>query len=65
MTLKKNYMLAVNPEYQRASVWTDVQQKKLIDSVLRSYPLPLFYFHHKVHIVAGMQSESLEIIDGQ
>ena len=65
LELKKNNMLTVNPEYQRAAVWTDSQQKKLIDSVMRCYPLPLFYFHHKVRNIAGMQSEGLEIIDGQ
>ena len=65
MELKKNSMLTVNPEYQRAAVWSESQQKKLIDSVMRCYPLPLFYFHHKVRHVAGMQSEGLEIIDGQ
>ncbi|NMM20555.1 MAG: DUF262 domain-containing protein [Rhodoferax sp.] len=65
LELKKSSMLTVNPEYQRAAVWTEVQQKKLIDSVLRCYPLPLFYFHHKVRTIAGMQSEGLEIIDGQ
>ena len=65
LDLKKSSMLTVNPEYQRAAVWTEVQQKKLIDSVLRCYPLPLFYFHHKVRTIAGMQSEGLEIIDGQ
>ena len=65
LELKKNSMLAVNPEYQRASVWTESQQKKLIDSVMRCYPLPLFYFHHKVRQAGGMQSEGYEIIDGQ
>ena len=65
LDLKKSSMLTVNPEYQRAAVWTESQQKKLIDSVMRCYPLPLFYFHHKVRRVAGMQSEGLEIVDGQ
>jgi 5-methylcytosine-specific restriction endonuclease McrA len=65
LELRKIGMLKVNPEYQRAAVWTEAQQKKLIDSVLRRYPLPLFYFHHKVRSAAGMRSEHLEIIDGQ
>lgn len=65
LELKKNSMLIVNPEYQRAAVWSDNQQKKLIDSVMRGYPLPLIYLHHKKRIIAGMQSEGLEIIDGQ
>lgn len=65
LELKKNSMLIVNPEYQRAAVWSEHQQKKLIDSVMRGYPLPLIYLHHKKKIIAGMQNEGLEIIDGQ
>ncbi len=63
--LKKSNMISVNPEYQRGAVWNDPQQKKLIDSVLRNYALPLIYLHLKKKDVAGMHSESLEIIDGQ
>ncbi len=65
LELKQNNMLSVNPEYQRGAVWKEPQQKKLIDSVLRGYPLPLIYLHHKKKAVAGMQREDLEIIDGQ
>ena len=65
LDLKRNNMLTVNPEYQRGAVWKDAQQKKLIDSVLRGYALPLIYLHHKKKMVAGMQREDLEIIDGQ
>ena len=65
LELKKNSMLMVNPEYQRGAVWTENQQRKLIDSVMRGYPLPLIYLHHKKKNVAGMQREDLEIIDGQ
>ncbi len=65
LELRKNGMLTVNPEYQRGAVWTEAQQKRLIDSVLRGYPLPLIYLHHKKKVIAGMQSEGLEIIDGQ
>lgn len=56
-------MLKANPEYQRGAVWNRTQKKKLIDSVLRGYPLPLFYLHHIKKAVAGMQREDLEIID--
>ena len=65
LDLKRNGMLTVNPEYQRGAVWKEPQQKKLIDSVLRGYPLPLIYLHHKKKVVVGMQREDLEIIDGQ
>lgn len=65
LDLKRNNMLTVNPEYQRGAVWNESQQKKLIDSVLRSYPLPLIYLHHKKKTIAGMHREDFEIIDGQ
>ena len=60
-----NAMLKANPEYQRGAVWTAPQKKKLIDSVLRGYPLPVIYLHHIKRSVAGMQREDLEIIDEQ
>lgn len=65
LELKDNNMLLVNAEYQRGAVWTEAQKKKLIDSVMRGYPLPLIYLHYKVRTVAGMRNEGLEIIDGQ
>ncbi|MEO5641713.1 MAG: DUF262 domain-containing protein [Bacteroidia bacterium] len=65
LALRDNNMLTVNPEYQRGEVWNDNQRKKLIDSVLRNYPLPLIYLHHKKKEVAGFQREDFEIIDGQ
>jgi hypothetical protein len=65
LDLKNSNMLYVNPEYQRGQVWTPSQKKRLIDSVLRGYPLPLIYLNHIKKNVAGMQREDLEIIDGQ
>lgn len=63
--LHKAQMLRANPEYQRGIVWSSAQKKKLIDSVLRGYPLPRIYLHHVSDSVAGMKSERLEVIDGQ
>ena len=65
LELRTNKMLTVNPEYQRGAVWSAAQKKKLIDSVLRGYPIPLIYLHHIKTSVAGMQREDLEVIDGQ
>ena len=63
--LYRNKMLVANPEYQRGAVWSRTQKRKLIDSVMRGYPLPLIYLHYIKKTVAGMQREDLEIIDGQ
>ena len=32
------------PQYQRTSVWTTDRKSFLIDSILRGYDLPKFYF---------------------
>lgn len=63
--LMKAQMLKANPEYQRGVVWSESQKKKLVDSVLRGYPLPLIYLHHIKTDVEGMKREDLEVIDGQ
>lgn len=63
--LWKKRLLLVNPEYQRGLVWADRQKRMLIDSMMRGYPLPLIYSHHKRLESAGLTSEGLEIIDGQ
>lgn len=63
--LHKKQMLRANPEYQRGVVWKGDQKKKLIDSVLRGYPLPRIYLHHVSESYAGFQNDRLEIIDGQ
>ena len=65
LSLKKQQMLIVNAEYQRGVVWTPAQQKKLVDSVLRGYPIPLIYFHHIEQAAAGLRAERFEVIDGQ
>lgn len=63
--LRKNGFMVPNPEYQRGEVWTRAQEKKLIDSVLRGYQLPIIYLHEITTTIAGMTQERLEIIDGQ
>src|SRR5260370_16606909 len=63
--LYKNKMLVANPEYQRGVVWSSTLKKKLLDSVFRGYPLPIIFLHHIKKVVAGMQREDFEIIDGQ
>jgi uncharacterized protein with ParB-like and HNH nuclease domain len=45
LALKSQQMLVVNPEYQRGNIWTVSLKKKLVDSVLRGYPIPLIYLH--------------------
>jgi 5-methylcytosine-specific restriction endonuclease McrA len=65
MGLRANQLLSANPEYQRGAVWSLTQKRKLIDSILRGYPLPLLYVHHVEKNIGGYGGSRLEIIDGQ
>ena len=51
---------------QRGEVWSPFQQKKLIDSLLRGYKLPIFYLHEITQSNSrGDVWRTHEIIDGQ
>lgn len=65
MKWKRNKLLAPNPEYQRGAVWTTAQKKRLVDSVLRGYPIPLIYLHHIKIDLDGASRDDFEVIDGQ
>src|SRR5882724_12505920 len=65
LELRRNNMLTANPEYQRGKVWTPAQKKRLVDSVLRGYPIPLIYLHHIRQAAGKLVSERFEVIDGQ
>jgi hypothetical protein len=54
--------LIVNRQYQRKLVWTVAEKQKLIDSILKDYPLPLFLLADKG--LDGRGSPKLEVIDG-
>lgn len=55
-------ILIVNRQYQRKLVWTVAEKQRLIDSLLRDYPLPLFLLAEKPG--EGSSPSRLEIIDG-
>src|ERR1043166_4859702 len=57
--------LSVNAEYQTGPRWTAYQNRLLIDSILRGYPLPLFYLHYKEHQAGALKRQGYDIIDGQ
>ena len=63
--LRRKEMATPNPEYQRGEVWNPDQQKKLIDSIMRGYQLPIIYLHYNETIAAGLKRQSYDIIDGQ
>ena len=46
------------PDFQREEVWNDHQKRQLIDTVLRGWHLPKFYFRR-------VDESSFECVDGQ
>ena len=57
--------LKPNPEYQRGSVWKPHQKQMLVDSILRGYHIPVFYFHVREETGRRGKNTRFEIIDGQ
>ena len=58
--------LFVNHEYQRGdNAWSQPQQKMLIDSILRGFHLPVFYFHLKETKGKAGTNAYFDIVDGQ
>ena len=55
--------LIVNRQYRRKLVWTVAEKQKLIDSILKDYPLPLFLLAEKAAPERGLPVR-LEVIDG-
>ncbi len=63
---KKNKILQVDHEYQRGETWTDFQKKMFIDSIMRGYSIPAFYFHEtKSEGIGGHTNKFYDIVDGQ
>ena len=61
--LYRDGSLTVNRQYQRKLVWTVAEKQKLIDSLLKDYPLPLFLLAEKPGDGVGKPA-TYEVIDG-
>ncbi len=48
------------PDWQREEVWSTEKKQQLIDSILRNWKLPKFYF-----LKVGDEPEEFEVVDGQ
>ena len=48
------------PDWQREEVWPEDKKQKLIDSILRGWRLPKFYF-----ALTNQEPEEFEVVDGQ
>ena len=49
-----------NPDYQRPPVWTRAQKQLLVDTILRKYDIPKFYWRR-----TGKKPDTYDVIDGQ
>lgn len=47
VNLFEDDLLNLEPGFQRQSVWSDRDRAKLIDSILRNYPLPAIFFYRR------------------
>ena len=47
VSLYEKDQLNLEPGFQRQSVWTEKDRRKLIDSVLRGYPLPAIFLYRR------------------
>lgn len=58
---KQKDLINPKPQYQRTAVWQPTKKKLLIDSILRGYDIPKFYFRKTPHDPLY----SYEVTDGQ
>jgi Protein of unknown function DUF262/HNH endonuclease len=47
LNLFKDGLLNLEPGFQRQSVWSERDRAKLIDSILRNYPIPAVFFYRR------------------
>lgn len=55
--------LDLRPFYQRRSVWNARLKSQLIDSLVRSYPIPLIFLHSSLDVKSSRTVRS--VVDGQ
>jgi uncharacterized protein with ParB-like and HNH nuclease domain len=55
--------LILNPSFQRGSVWTPQAKVFLIDTILRSLPIPKIYIRKKIDLTTSKSIR--EVVDGQ
>src|SRR5664280_2147358 len=49
-----------NPDYQRPAVWSSAQKQLLVDSILRGYDVPKFYWRQ-----VSKKPVKFDVVDGQ
>lgn len=54
----KKDKINLHPPYQRNFIWSSKDQKLLIDSIMKGYPLPNFFIYKN-------ENETYDMVDGQ
>jgi hypothetical protein len=49
MLMFKSKQINLQPGFQRKSVWSDMDRKRLIQSVVSNYPVPCIFFYKREH----------------
>jgi len=62
-SLRERGQLNLSPGFQRKSVWKEKDRKKLIDSIIRGYPLPAIFLYKRVDEKTG--DFIFDVIDGK
>lgn len=62
-SLRERGQLNLSPGFQRKSVWKDKDRKKLIDSIIRGYPLPAIFLYKREDEKTG--DFIFDVIDGK
>ena len=57
-TFKLRDRINTDTDYQRPPVWTMAQKQMLMDSILRGYDVPKFYWHK-------VNEKQYDVVDGQ
>jgi hypothetical protein len=55
--------LDLNPPYQRRQVWNPRIKSKLIDTLIRGYPIPLIFLHNRLDVANARNVR--QVVDGQ
>lgn len=59
-TFKLRKRINTDTDYQRPAVWTTAQKQMLMDSILRGYDVPKFYWHQVCD-----KPQKFDVVDGQ
>ena len=63
LDLHSNMQLALDPPYQRRSIWSHRDRRFFLDTIFRGYPSPSIFLHKSTE--SGMDRHVYEVVDGK